>query len=95
MILFNNRELVVTFPFSAAEYAKVPLVPPYLQPGFNYYAHGVNFASAGAGALAQSYQGYVCHPLVYIRISLTKKKEYMFYVLIIYSGYNNSISACL
>ncbi|XP_004305778.1 PREDICTED: GDSL esterase/lipase 2-like [Fragaria vesca subsp. vesca] len=53
---FSDGRLI---PDIIAEYAKVPLVPPYLQPGFNYYAHGVNFASAGAGALAQSYQGYV------------------------------------
>ncbi|XP_010273222.1 PREDICTED: GDSL esterase/lipase 5-like [Nelumbo nucifera] len=41
-----------------AKYAKLPMIPPYLQPGvqFNY---GANFASAGAGALVETYQGEV------------------------------------
>ncbi|XP_021833179.1 GDSL esterase/lipase 1-like [Prunus avium] len=34
-----------------AEYAKLPYLPPYLQPGLNNYTYGVNFASA--------HQGYV------------------------------------
>lgn len=41
-----------------AEYAKLPFIPPYLQPGFNNYTYGVNFASAGAGALPESFQGF-------------------------------------
>ncbi|XP_057981928.1 GDSL esterase/lipase 1-like [Malania oleifera] len=35
-----------------AEYAKLPLIPPYLQPGFDNYSDGANFASAGAGVLS-------------------------------------------
>ncbi|XP_050383869.1 GDSL esterase/lipase 2-like [Argentina anserina] len=46
-------------PDMIAAYAKLPLIPPYLQPGFNHYAYGVNFASAGAGALVESHQGFV------------------------------------
>ncbi|XP_047342465.1 GDSL esterase/lipase 5 [Impatiens glandulifera] len=47
-----------------AEFAKVALVPPFLQlkseNRFNYNAAaGVNFASAGAGALVQTFQGSV------------------------------------
>ncbi|KAF7150387.1 hypothetical protein RHSIM_Rhsim02G0226800 [Rhododendron simsii] len=43
-----------------AEYAKLPLLRPYKQPGNNHrFSNGVNFASSGAGALAQTYQGLV------------------------------------
>ncbi|XAR49848.1 hypothetical protein NMG60_11004006 [Bertholletia excelsa] len=43
-----------------AEYAKLPLIPPYEQPGSNLLLiDGVNFASAGAGALVETHQGYV------------------------------------
>ncbi|CAB4272214.1 unnamed protein product [Prunus armeniaca] len=42
-----------------AEYAKLPFIPPYLQPGFNNYTYGVNFASAGGGALSETHQGFV------------------------------------
>ncbi|KAJ0244766.1 hypothetical protein HA466_0183180 [Hirschfeldia incana] len=41
-----------------AEYAWLPLIPPYLQPGngVNQFTYGVNLASAGAGALVETYQ---------------------------------------
>ncbi|KAI6700347.1 hypothetical protein NL676_014671 [Syzygium grande] len=34
-----------------SEYAKLPYIKPYLEPGFTDYTNGVNFASAGAGVL--------------------------------------------
>ncbi|TQE08704.1 hypothetical protein C1H46_005688 [Malus baccata] len=42
-----------------AQYAKLPIIPAYLQPGLNNYTNGVNFASGGAGALVESHQGFV------------------------------------
>lgn len=48
----------------AAEYANLPLIPPFLQPGFHNYYDGVNFASAGAGALVETFQGSVC--IIYV-----------------------------
>ena len=45
--------------FIAAEYAKLPLIQPYLDPKNNLYLNGVNFASGGGGALAGSHQGQV------------------------------------
>ncbi|XVE51795.1 hypothetical protein DITRI_Ditri02bG0070200 [Diplodiscus trichospermus] len=42
-----------------AEYANLPLIPPYLQPGNHQFTYGVNFASAGAGALAETNRGFV------------------------------------
>ncbi|XAR49849.1 hypothetical protein NMG60_11004007 [Bertholletia excelsa] len=43
-----------------AEYAKLPLLLPYKQPGSNLLlVDGVNFASGGAGALVETHQGYV------------------------------------
>ncbi|KAI3670570.1 hypothetical protein L1987_87908 [Smallanthus sonchifolius] len=42
------------------EYAKLPLIPPYLDPSSSrYYKIGANFASAGAGALVETFQGSV------------------------------------
>ncbi|XP_061948448.1 GDSL esterase/lipase 1-like isoform X2 [Populus nigra] len=40
-----------------AEFAKLPLIPPYLQPGNHQFTNGVNFASGGAGALVENNQG--------------------------------------
>ncbi|KAF3451976.1 hypothetical protein FNV43_RR08072 [Rhamnella rubrinervis] len=42
-----------------AEFAKLPLIPPYLQPALNSYTNGVNFASGGAGALQETNNGSV------------------------------------
>ncbi|CAB4272211.1 unnamed protein product [Prunus armeniaca] len=42
-----------------AEYAKLPLIPPYLQPDNHEFSYGINFASAGAGALVETRQGAV------------------------------------
>ncbi|XP_011043915.1 PREDICTED: GDSL esterase/lipase 1-like [Populus euphratica] len=39
-----------------AEFAKLPLIPPYLQPGNRQFINGVNFASGGAGALVETNQ---------------------------------------
>ncbi|KAJ0007787.1 hypothetical protein Pint_29356 [Pistacia integerrima] len=41
-------------PDFAATYANLPLLLPYLYPGFNNFSNGVNFASAGAGVLPQT-----------------------------------------
>ncbi|KAM6585452.1 hypothetical protein CsatB_012454 [Cannabis sativa] len=42
-----------------AEYAKLPLIQPYLYPGNHDFKYGVNFASAGSGALPETRQGIV------------------------------------
>lgn len=44
-----------------AEYANLPLIPPFLKPGINpeLAYHGLNFASVGAGALPETYSGWV------------------------------------
>ncbi|KAG6669009.1 hypothetical protein CIPAW_01G213200 [Carya illinoinensis] len=41
------------------EFAKLPLIPAYLHPGYKRYADGANFASAGAGALVGTNLGSV------------------------------------
>ncbi|KAK7338221.1 hypothetical protein VNO77_18823 [Canavalia gladiata] len=53
---FSDGRVVPDF---IAEYAKLPLIQPYLFPGNQRYVDGVNFASAGAGALAETFQGLV------------------------------------
>nr|ACU24600.1 unknown [Glycine max] len=53
---FSDGRLISDF---IAEYANLPLVPPYLQPGNSNYYGGVNFASGGAGALVETFQGSV------------------------------------
>ncbi|CAK7338926.1 unnamed protein product [Dovyalis caffra] len=46
------------FKNASAEFAKLPLIPPYLQPGgYHQFRNGVNFASGGAGALVETNQG--------------------------------------
>ncbi|KAK9923840.1 hypothetical protein M0R45_032238 [Rubus argutus] len=56
-----------------AEYAKLPLIPPYLQPGLNNYIYGVNFASGGGGALNETSQGLVID--LQTQLSYFKKVE--------------------
>ncbi|EXC01345.1 GDSL esterase/lipase 1 [Morus notabilis] len=51
---FSDGRIIPDF---IAEYAKLPLIPPYLQPGNHEFSYGVNFASAGSGALVESNQG--------------------------------------
>ncbi|EOY27364.1 GDSL-motif lipase 2 [Theobroma cacao] len=53
---FSDGRLIPDF---IAEYANLPLIQPYLQPGNHQFTYGVNFASAGAGALAETAQGFV------------------------------------
>ncbi|PRQ51701.1 putative SGNH hydrolase-type esterase domain-containing protein [Rosa chinensis] len=53
---FSDGRLI---PDIIAEYANLPMIPPYLQPGFDNYTNGVNFASSGAGVLAETHQGFV------------------------------------
>ncbi|KAI6700345.1 hypothetical protein NL676_014669 [Syzygium grande] len=40
-----------------SEYAKLPYIKPYLEPGFTDYTNGVNFACAGAGVLPETHPG--------------------------------------
>ncbi|TQD93034.1 hypothetical protein C1H46_021348 [Malus baccata] len=40
-----------------AEYAELPLIPPYLDPNNEEFRYGVNFASGGAGALIETRVG--------------------------------------
>lgn len=44
--------------YDTAEYAELPLLPPFLQPNADY-SNGANFASGGAGVLAETHQGLV------------------------------------
>ncbi|XP_048329643.1 GDSL esterase/lipase 1 isoform X1 [Ziziphus jujuba] len=53
---FCDGRLVPDF---IAEYAKLPFIPPYLQPGNKLFIYGVNFASGGAGALVETGKGSV------------------------------------
>ncbi|XP_007042990.2 PREDICTED: GDSL esterase/lipase 1 [Theobroma cacao] len=53
---FSDGRLLPDF---IAEYAGLPLIPPYFQPVNNKFVDGVNFASAGAGALVETHQGFV------------------------------------
>lgn len=54
---FSDGRLISDF---IAEYAKLPLIPPYLQSrNYNTVYFGANFASAGAGVLPETFQGEV------------------------------------
>ncbi|KAI4355372.1 hypothetical protein L6164_004153 [Bauhinia variegata] len=60
---FSDGRLISDF---IAEYANLSLIPPFLQPGNNHYYNGVNFASAGAGALVETFHGSEMYLNVYI-----------------------------
>ncbi|OMO66060.1 Lipase, GDSL [Corchorus olitorius] len=53
---FSDGRLIPDF---IAKYANLPFIPPYLPPGKHELSYGVNFASAGAGALSETAQGFV------------------------------------
>ncbi|KAJ9559940.1 hypothetical protein OSB04_005100 [Centaurea solstitialis] len=53
---FSDGRLIPDF---IAEYAKLPLIPAYLDPRHNEFVYGANFASGGAGALVESHAGFV------------------------------------
>ncbi|XP_030523858.1 GDSL esterase/lipase 5-like [Rhodamnia argentea] len=53
---YSDGRLIVDF---IAEHAKLPLIPPYLQMKGGEFMGGANFASSGAGALVETYRGYV------------------------------------
>lgn len=53
---FSDGRLIPDF---ICEYARLPIIPPYLQPGNHHFVYGANFASGGAGALDDTYPGLV------------------------------------
>uniref|UniRef100_A0A5B7CAH1 GDSL esterase/lipase 5-like n=1 Tax=Davidia involucrata TaxID=16924 RepID=A0A5B7CAH1_DAVIN len=68
---FSNGRLISDF--IVAKYAKLPLIPPFLQPGIRQFHAGANFASAGAGALVETFQGGVIN--LKTQLSYYKKVE--------------------
>ena len=76
------KQLSIKFTFHvAAEYAKLPIIPAYLQPGLKEYTYGVNFASGGAGALVETFQGFVllwliiCFPLLRLLVTVAESES--------------------
>lgn len=53
---FSDGRLIADF---IAEYANLPLIPPYYQMKDGEFMGGANFASGGAGALVGTYKGFV------------------------------------
>ncbi|KAK1376296.1 GDSL esterase/lipase 1-like [Heracleum sosnowskyi] len=53
---FSDGRLIPDF---ICEYAGLPIIPPYLQPGKHHFVYGANFASGGAGALDETFLGLV------------------------------------
>ncbi|PWA84364.1 putative 38.1 kDa protein [Artemisia annua] len=51
---FSDGRLIPDF---IAEYARLPFIPPYLEPGNNAFTYGANFASSGAGTLIDNLAG--------------------------------------
>ncbi|GLJ10869.1 hypothetical protein SUGI_0136920 [Cryptomeria japonica] len=52
---FSEGRVIVDF---IAEYAKLPLIPPFFQPEADF-SNGANFASGGAGILLETNEGFV------------------------------------
>ncbi|KAK0597305.1 hypothetical protein LWI29_023870 [Acer saccharum] len=48
-----------TVPDLIAQFAKLPILPPYLQPGTHRFTDGANFASGGSGVLSETHPGTV------------------------------------
>ncbi|KAI9160036.1 hypothetical protein LWI28_004491 [Acer negundo] len=48
-----------TVPDFIAQFAKLPILPPYLQPGTHRFTDGANFASGGAGVLSETNPGTI------------------------------------
>lgn len=70
-----------------AEYANLPLIPPFLEPGNSQKKlYGVNFASAGAGALVETFQGSVR----YLSFTLFCFNFFGFFFLVIVLHYSVS-----
>ncbi|XVF67196.1 hypothetical protein PTKIN_Ptkin10aG0101000 [Pterospermum kingtungense] len=68
---FSDGRLIPDF---IAEFAGLPLIPPYLQPGNSHkFIDGVNFASGGAGALVETHKGFVID--LKTQVSYFKKVE--------------------
>ncbi|XP_074268276.1 GDSL esterase/lipase 5 [Silene latifolia] len=65
---FSDGRLISDF---IAERAHLPLIPPYLQPGLHQFSHGVNFASAGAGALVETFR----HSVIDLHMQVRNYKE--------------------
>jgi hypothetical protein len=61
----------------------LPLITPYLHPGYHSYIDGANFASGGAGALVETLQGFVCDLLHSFYIYIMSKCVVIFKSLII------------
>ncbi|GAB4841939.1 hypothetical protein Ancab_011896 [Ancistrocladus abbreviatus] len=53
---YSNGRLIPDF---IAEYANLPYLPPYLQPGLNNFTNGVNFAAAAACVLVDARPGTI------------------------------------
>ncbi|KAM7276635.1 hypothetical protein ACFE04_018501 [Oxalis oulophora] len=51
---FSDGRVIVDY---IAEYANLPLIPPYLDPNTDDYTNGVSFASGGSGVLPETNQG--------------------------------------
>ncbi|XVE93116.1 hypothetical protein REPUB_Repub01dG0162500 [Reevesia pubescens] len=52
---FSDGRLIPDF---IAQFAGLPIIPTYLEPGNHKFTDGVNFASGGAGALVESHRGF-------------------------------------
>ncbi|KAJ9559944.1 hypothetical protein OSB04_005104 [Centaurea solstitialis] len=52
---FSDGRIIPDF---IAEYAKLPLIPAYLDPRQTEFVYGANFASGGAGALVETFAGF-------------------------------------
>ncbi|KAL3366267.1 hypothetical protein AABB24_011094 [Solanum stoloniferum] len=100
----SNGRLIPDF---IAEYANLPLIPPYFQIGKKHFIHGVNFASASSGCLAETARGFVIDlqtqlkyfknvaKLLKKKVGRRKSKQILSNAIYIFSTANNDIFASL
>ena len=68
-----------------AGFAKLPLIPPYLSPDNNEFTNGLNYASAGAGAMTETNVGMVCDLFVYAFLFFLGRLRLVYYYYYYYS----------
>ncbi|WMV34830.1 hypothetical protein MTR67_028215 [Solanum verrucosum] len=101
---FSNGRLIPDF---IAEYANLPLIPPYFEIGKKPFVHGVNFASGGSGCLAETARGFVIDlqtqlkyfqnvaQLMKKKVGETESKQILSNAVYIFSTANNDMFAPL
>ncbi|KAI3788038.1 hypothetical protein L2E82_00648 [Cichorium intybus] len=70
---FSDGRLIPDF---IAEFARLPLIPAYLDPHDNEFLYGANFASGGSGVLVETNAGVVVDMRTHLQYFANLEKHY-------------------